>query len=359
MLKYSPFVLVLILFHSCQSSPEQTKPQFGKVTESVYASVQVEPVNYYTVYPPANGIIEKVFVDDGDSVSQGQLIAMISASRPKLQVEDASIQVALAKEKFKGQETLLANILEEIELNKTQRQLDSINYIRQQNLWEQAIGSKAELEAKALKFAASQSQGKLLKKKYQQSKLELESMYKQSINALERAEENLEDVFIRSIIDGKVYAFFKNEGELVLSQEAIATIGELDSFLVKMSVDEVDIRQLALNQKALVSLDAYPDQIFELYVHKIYPTKDQKTQTFTVEAYFDEAPEKLFVGLTGEANIIIAESDEAIWIPNEYVFKKNKVKTNDGEVEVSLGLKNMDQVQVLEGIDTTTILLKP
>jgi HlyD family secretion protein len=126
-----------------------------------------------------------------------------------------------------------------------------------------------------------------------------------------------------------------------------------------MSVDEVVIRQIALDQTAIVSLDAYPDEVFELTIKKIYPTKDQKTQTFMVEAFFNNPPDRLFVGLSGEANIIIQKSENAIWIPNEYLFNVNMVKTPDGEVEISLGLRNMYQVQVLEGIDTSTILIKP
>jgi multidrug efflux pump subunit AcrA (membrane-fusion protein) len=125
-----------------------------------------------------------------------------------------------------------------------------------------------------------------------------------------------------------------------------------------MSVDEVVIRQIALDQTAIVSLDAYPDEVFELTIKKIYPTKDQKTQTFMVEAFFNNPPDRLFVGLSGEANIIIQKSENAIWIPNEYLFNVNMVKTPDGEVEISLGLRNMYQVQVLEGIDTSTILIK-
>jgi HlyD family secretion protein len=125
-----------------------------------------------------------------------------------------------------------------------------------------------------------------------------------------------------------------------------------------MSVDEVVIRQIALDQTAIVSLDAYPDEVFELTIKKIYPTKDQKTQTFMVEAFFNNQPDRLFVGLSGEANIIIQKSENAIWIPNEYLFNVNMVKTPDGEVEISLGLRNMYQVQVLEGIDTSTILIK-
>lgn len=133
-MRYTPLLLILVFILSCQSEQEETKAQYGDITASVYASVQVEPLDYYTVYPLASGIIEKVFEDDGDSLSQGQLIAMISSNKSKLNVQDASINLQLFKENFKGKETILSNFLEDIELNLEKRKIDSINYTRQLNL---------------------------------------------------------------------------------------------------------------------------------------------------------------------------------------------------------------------------------
>ncbi|MFT6013752.1 MAG: histone deacetylase complex regulatory component SIN3 [Chitinophagales bacterium] len=59
---------------------------------------------------------------------------MISSNKSKLNVQDASINLQLFKENFKGKETILSNFLEDIELNLEKRKIDSINYTRQLNL---------------------------------------------------------------------------------------------------------------------------------------------------------------------------------------------------------------------------------
>lgn len=331
----------------------------GSLVESVYASVQVEPYDYYQVYAKSNGVIEQLLVEEGDSVSKNEIIAILTPEQSKLQVEDASLQLALAKENYKGEQALLSNIQQELSLSKEQERLDSINYERQLNLWSQSIGSKAEVEALELKYQSSQTKTALLAKQYNQKENELETMYKQSLNALAKAEDMLSDMFIRSTMNGIVYTLNKNEGELLTIQEPIASIGKADCFVVKLAIDEVDIRKIELGQKSIVRLDAYPDEVFELTINKINPTKDPKTQTFLAEADFKDAPEKLFVGLSGEANIVIQQEENVLWVPREYLFENNKLKTKEGDVEVELGLQNMNQVQILSGIDTQTVIIKP
>ncbi len=82
-------------------------------------------------------------------------------------------------------------------------------------------------------------------------------------------------------------------------------------FIIEMLVDEVDIVKISINQKVIISLDAYKGEIFTGKVSKIYPKKDERNQTFTVEAVFDEAPIKLYPGLSGESNIIISAKKES------------------------------------------------
>jgi multidrug resistance efflux pump len=358
-MRYSLLVPLILTVLSCKESNKRVKPTLGDMTESVYASVKIEPANFYQVYSSMSGILEKVLINEGDTVTEGQILAKISSSQSILNIETANIRLDLAKEKFSGNQTLLSNILQELKLNKSKLALDSINLVRQKKLWNQGIGSKAELEDKTLRYESSLNAQGLLNKQYQQSKQDLESNYKQSINALKKAKVNLEDYFVRSSIEGKVYSVNKNKGELILPQEAIATLGDNQEFIVKLSVDEMDIAKIELNQTAVITLDAYPNEVFELIITKIYPLKESKTQTFTLESKFVKAPEKLFAGLSGEANILIKQYNQVLYIPKTYLLENDKVLTDDGEVNVVVGLKNMDNVQIISGLNRATYILKP
>jgi multidrug efflux pump subunit AcrA (membrane-fusion protein) len=348
----------LALF-SCTSETEKTRPQVEELVISVYASVVVQPDDLYSVYPEANGVIERLYIREGDTLSAGQLLARIKAPNQQLTVSSAQLKTDLAKENLSGQASRLSLLEEEIETTQKQVYMDSLNYFRQKRLWEQNIGSKAELESKQLKYELSQDQLAAQKKKWQQTKLELENTLRQSQNELRKSVNNLQDFSIYSKINGRVYARYKNEGELITPQEPLAEIGATDSFLIEMQVDEVDIARIQVGQQAIITLDAFEGQTFSARVSKIYPTKDSRTQTFTVEAVFEQLPAQRYAGLSGEANIIIQRKPNALSIPTGYLLSNNKVLTDSGEVNVRIGARNLNKVEILSGIDSSTVLIKP
>ncbi|NNC94236.1 MAG: HlyD family efflux transporter periplasmic adaptor subunit [Chitinophagales bacterium] len=328
------------------------------MTESVYASVTIQPEGLYNVHAATPGIIEHIIVGEGDSVNADQIIAKIIALDPEINVENAVISVELARDNLKGGSSVLKSINDEIRSTKEQLLVDSVNYLRQQRLWEQNIGSKAEFESRKLKFDQSKSQLDILKKKYSRTKNELESNYKQSINALKKTQSTLSDYFIRSRMEGRLYSLLKKDGEVVGLQEPIAQIGR-HSFIVEMLIDEVDVTRIHLRQKAMIALDAYEGVVFEAKVSKIYPQKNSLSQTFKVEAEFVEGPEILYAGLSGEANIIISEKEDVITIPLEYLLEGDKVKTDDGNIDVVCGMRNLEHVEIVSGLDTETEIIKP
>ena len=156
-----------------------------------------------------------------------------------------------------------------------------------------------------------------------------------------------------------MYALYKNPGEIVTTSGPIASVGSSSVFIIEMLVDEVDIVKIKLGQKVLIKLDANSGQIFTAKLSKIYPKKDERNQTFTVEALFDEGPKTLYPGLSGEANIIIAAKEDALVIPLQYITEDGKVKTDEGFVPVKLGLKSMEAAEVLSGISEETWIIKP
>ena len=199
----------------------------------------------------------------------------------------------------------------------------------------------------------------LLKSNYARTKNELQTQVQQARNNYESSQINTKDFTVTSKINGKVYALLKEPGEIVSTMEPLAAVGSSSVFVIEMLVDEVDIVKLVTGQKALITLDAYPLEVFSASVNKIYPRKDERSQTFMVEAFFNEPPKTLYPGLAGEGNIIIAEKESTLTIPKAYLFEENKVQTSDGVVEVTIGLQNLDRVEILEGINENTELLKP
>ena len=265
----------------------------------------------------------------------------------------------LAIDNYSVNNALLKTLEDEIRAARLRVQNDSVNYFRQKNLWDQNIGSQVEYDSKKLAYELSSNNLSLLLSNYSRSKNELRTKVIQAENNYKTAQITTGDFTVESKIQGTVYALYKNHGESVSVLEPIAAIGSTDDFVIEMLVDEVDIVKIKIGNLTLVTLDAYQNQVFEAEVSKIYPRKDERSQTFMVEALFKDPPEVLYPGLAGEGNIIIGSRENVLTIPREYLINKNMVRTEEGLVELKLGLQNMEYVEVLSGLDKETSILKP
>ena len=354
------FILVyFLLMYSCNEKQERILPQKTRLTESVYASVTVQPDDLYQAYAAVAGILDRNLVEEGHFVEKGDALVQIINKAPKLNTENAKLALQLALENYSGSSAILKGLEDEIRSATLSFRNDSINYYRQKRLWDQQIGSKVEYDNRKLAYELSRNNLSLLKSRYARTKNELQTQVQQARNNYESSQISTKDFTVTSKIDGKVYALFKEPGEIVTTMEPLASIGSDSIFVIELLVDEVDIVKLGLEQKTLITLDAYPAEVFEARVSKIYPRKDERSQTFRVEAIFEEPPKTLYPGLAGEGNIIISEKENALTIPKEYLIEGNKVMTADGPVEVTIGLQNLDRVEILKGIDENTELQKP
>ena len=358
-LKKILFIGINLLLFSCSKTQDKIVPLQKKITESVYASVIIQPDSLYQVYAIVAGILDKNLVEEGDIVHKNQAIIQVINSSPKLNKQNAKFALELTKENYNGNATVLGTIENEIYAATLKFKNDSINYYRQKNLWNKQIGSKIVYDTKKLNYELSSNNLKLLQSKYNRTKNELSTAVKQAENNYQAALITTKDFTIKSNIDGKVYALYKEPGEIVTASQPLAAIGSKTRFLIKMLVDEVDIVNIIENQQVIISLDAYSGKVFTGKVSKIYPKKDERNQTFTVEAFFDKAPRKLYPGLSGEANIIIATKVNSLTIPKEYLIGTNKVKTENGIISITTGLKDLESVEILDGIAKDTYIYKP
>jgi multidrug efflux pump subunit AcrA (membrane-fusion protein) len=349
----------LILMTACSNHRDKIRPEITSITESVYSSVTIQPDSLYMAFAAVGGILDKNLVEEGDSIRKGGPISQITNNTPQLNKENARLSLELAQQNYLGNNAILNSLQEQIQAASLQYINDSVNFHRQKKLWDQGIGSRAEYDSRQLAFELSRNNLSLKKSAYEQSKQELQTKYRQAQNNYKTSSIAASDFLVESKINGTVYALYKNPGELVNSMEAIAAVGSSTDFLIEMLVDEIDIVKVKVGQKVLLALDAYPSRIFEARVSKIYPKKDERSQTFKVEALFERTPPTLYPGLSGEGNIVIHRKDSALVIPKEYLINDSIVETENGRVTLTLGLQDLDRVEVLAGIDAGTYILKP
>jgi HlyD family secretion protein len=358
MKSWSYISLVMVLF-SCSHGPDKISPTQRTLIESVYSSVTIQPDSLYQVYAIVSGILDANLVEEGDLVSKNEHLFQIINNTPKLNTQNAKFALDLARENYMGSATILSSIESEIGAAKLKYKNDSINYFRQKKLWDQNIGSKGQYDTQKLNYELASNQLRLLQNRLGRVKNELETGVKQAQNNYQTAFIATKDFTVDSKITGKVYALYKEPGEVVTSMEPLAVIGSAKRFIIELLVDEVDIVRISLGQNVVINLDAYSDQVFNGKVSKIYPKKDERNQTFTVEAIFLNRPEVLYPGLSGEANIVIAQKKKVLTIPKSYLIDNYRVQTDNGIVTIITGLQNMDYIEILSGINKDTYIYKP
>ena len=353
------FLSFLILLVACDGKVDRIRPETRDITASVYASATVQPDSMYRVHAVVSGILDSNLVEEGDLVQTGSPLLHITDQTPRLSSENARLQMELARRNFKGPSTPLKDLEAQIRTAELTCRDDSMNFRRQEKLWSQNIGSLSAYENRKLAYERSRNQLQKLRSEYHRLEDELQTRMIQAQNTYESSLVNAEDYTVRSTIHGKVYALYKEPGEFVIPNEPLALLGSPDTFVVELLVDEVDVVQLQVGQLAMITLEAYPERVFETTLSKIYPQKDERSQTFKVEARFTSPPDVLYPGMSGEANIVVARKTGVLTIPRSYLAGKDSVLTPDGLRAVVTGLETLDRVEILSGIGAETELLKP
>lgn len=351
-------LIALLSIIACKQKVEKTKPVVSDISESIYASGIIKSKNQYQAFATVNGIIDNIFVSEGDSVKAGTPIISLSNVAQKLGKENA--ELAARYTDFNANQDKLNEAKLLIDLASSKLKNDSALYFRQLALWQQQVGSKVDLEQRELTYQNSKTSYYSAKVKYLDLKRQLDFSSSQSKKNLLISSKLESDYTLRSEIDGVVYDILKEKGEQVGLQTPLAVIGNKEHFILEMQVDEYDIFKIQKGLKVLITMDSYKGQVFEATVSKIYPIMNERSKTFLVEAEFVQRPPMLYPNVTFEANIVLQTKKQAILIPRNYLLNDSLVIKADGEkVSVKTGLRDFQKIEIISGIQAEDELLKP
>ncbi len=351
-------ILPLLFLASCKSKQEKIKPTEEKITESVYASGIIRSNNQYKVFSTVNGVIAEILVKEGDVVKKGDVIIKLVNTNAQLNTENAALSADYAAINTNAEK--LNELQIAVNLAKAKMNEDAILQQRQQNLWNQNIGSKYELEQRQLAYKSSATAYQSANLRYIQLQKQISFQGKQSQNNLKIASSIKNDYSIKADVDGKVYNIIMKQGEMVNTLSPVALIGDATNFKMELQVDEFDINIIKLGQKIILSMDSYKGQVFEATVTKINPIMNDRSKSFTVEAIFINQPVTLYPNLTCEANIVLQQKEKAITIPRNYLLAGDSVWIESKKKrKVVVGLKDYQKVEIISGITVNDFIYKP
>lgn len=358
--KYLYFISLVVGFWSCGKKQEGFRPEVGSITDAVYASGKVKARDQYTVFPLVSGRLQKIFVQSGDTVALGQVLFQLDNTQSKLNSENSRLALDLVRENAQKQSDRIQELEQNIRLARDKFRLDSSLFERQKTLWNQNIGTRNDFEQRKLAFESSRSGLANAISRLNQLKTQLQ-------NELSRAEINYRitnnsanDFLVRSEFKGRVFDVLKKKGELVSPQTPLAVIGRADAYLVELQVNENDIARIQVGQLAELTFEAFPGKVYSGRIERIVPIMNDRTRNFQVDAAFEQLPEKLFPNMNTEANIVILKKENALTIPRRLLQEGQYVWVSDKEKrEVKVGLKDFQKVEILSGIDSSTLIYLP
>jgi len=234
----------------------------GVAVHAVYATGQVEPVSWAKVSPLVKGRLVETCFCEGDLVRIGGRLARLDDREA-----EAALNEQLAREQFLRDEVA-----------------------RQATLLERRVTSVQNYE----RAVSEQTQAKA---------------------AVAAARQRLENLTLRSPIDGVVLRRDGEIGEIVEAGQVLFWVGQPRPLQIEAEVDEEDIPLVRAGQKALLRSDAFPERVLEGEVRAITPKGDPINKSYRIHIDLpDDTP--LLIGMTVECNIIVRESPDAALMPS-------------------------------------------
>lgn len=352
------YACLFTVFLSCKKKQESAQVTVETITESVYASGIVKSKNQYQVFSTVSGLVQRLYVSEGDRIKLGDPIIQVMNTTARLNTENARLAADFAD--FTANSDKLNELKINIDLAKSKKISDSLLLERQRNLWAQQIGSQNEFEQRELAYKNSTTAYNAAILRYNELKRQLDFADKQSKKTLQISSTITDDYVVRSDINGKVYSILKEKGEMVNTQSVVAVLGDADDFVLELQIDEYDIAKIRVGQKIFINMDSYKGQVFEAQVNKINPIMNDRSKSFTLEATFVTKPSVLYPNLTVEANIVIQTKENVLTIPRTYLIEDNYILTeNNQKIKIETGLKDYQKVEILRGVPANTIIYKP
>lgn len=352
----------LLCIASCKPKYQETTPKTGPVNEAVFASGSIEPKDAYTITSMFDGFIQKSYVTENDLVTDKQLLFRLDNRQQNTQVNIAETNVEYAKLNASGASPALLQIKAQIDAAKVKMETDSITLARFKRLYATHSVSQQDLDNATVSYRSSSSSYHSLVESYKATSDRAMQELRNSQSQLQNARAGNQYYDLTAIGAGKVYQVYKKQGDLARKGDKIALLGNPDSIIIYLDIDEGSIAKIKEGQQVLVELNTNKDKTYEATISKIYPYFNETSQSYKVEARFTEDIAGLISGTQLQANIIVGKKDNAILIPYTYVAPGNRVLVKKGDnidtATITTGTVSDEWIEVKSGLSADDRILK-
>ena len=344
----------------------------GDLARVVVATGKIQPLSKVEIKSKASGIVKKLYVDYGEIVKQGQLLAELD----KVQLEAAE---RAYRANLQAAEAALDSSKATLERNKVDAEGPDVPFLklnmeRAEQMYKDGVMSKSLVEDAEKNYQLALNKQVSAQRTLLVSKAEIakcEAQVAQARASLENAQEDLRNSTIVSPINGLVLSRDVNIGDavssiLVLGSQAtlIMTLGDVSEVYVQGKVDEADIGKVFLSQPARIVVESFKEKKFTGKVTKISPLGKEKDNvtTFEVRVSISNPGGELKANMSANAEILLEEKKNVLMVPEAALIydkeRKASVEIPDGKADngkkklsVKLGISNGVKTEILEGLN--------
>ncbi|WP_074384019.1 MacA family efflux pump subunit [Acinetobacter pseudolwoffii] len=302
--------------------PKEQPPQYitaevtqGDIESSVLATGILEATKMVSVGAQVSGQVKKMYVELGDQVKQGQLIARIDSVRQENDLKTAEASI-------KNQMAQLA--VRQANLAKVEAE-----YNRQKAMYAQDATSRSELESAFASYKTAQADITAINAQIEQSRLTLAT-----------AKEDLGYTQIVAPMDGTIVAIVTEEGQTVNANQSAPTIvklAKLDTMTIKAEISEADVMKVEEGQTVYFTTLGNNEKKIYAKLRQVEPAPNSintdsntsgssSSSAVYYNALFDVPNEdgKLRIDMTAQVYIVLDEAKNVLTIPAAAIQSSNR-----------------------------------
>ena len=312
-------------------------PFYSTLDTKTVATGKLNPEEEIELKPQISGIVDQIFVEEGDLVQKGDLIAKIRVVPNEQALGSAKSRINTARLSFENAQTL---------------------FNRNKALFEKGVISKQDFENSELSLNQS-------KESYDQSKDDYQIIKQGSLSGGSSANTN-----IVAQIPGTVLEIPVREGDQVIQSNnfnagtTIATIADMSKMIFEGKVDESEVGKLEEGKDIVVILGAINEKEFPAVLTFVAPkgVEENGAVQFTIKADVTiDSSTKIRAGYSANAEIEI-ESKDSVLVIKEALLQFNRItekpfvelqKENGSftKKNIEIGLSDGINVEIIDGVE--------
>ena len=310
-------------------------PAYRDIVEKTVATGSVVPRKEIEIKPQESGIIQDLYVEPGDMVKKGDLIAKIRIIPEMVQVNSAESQLRIAEINFENAQ---------------------IEFNREKELYEKGVIPESEYLAQKLKYETAQEN--------KQAAYDHLQLIKEGVTKSMGTQTN---TLIKSTVDGMVLDVPVEVGNSVIKSNTfndgttVAIVANMGDMIFKGKVDETEVGKIKKGMDLLLSIGALEEDTFKAVLEYIAPKGVEENGAIQFEIKADvrlQSNKFIRAGYSATADIVLDRKDSVLSINEKVLQFSNdttfvEIETADQVFErrdIKTGLSDGIVVEVLDGL---------